>query len=67
MGLEASTCPSMGLSQQGKTAHLQAGWAGPGPSSRSGLADRRGAESAASGLCACAVRATGLGDCVSTV
>lgn len=48
MGLEASTCPSMGLSQQGKTAHLQAGWAGLGPSSRSGLAYRRGAESAAS-------------------
>lgn len=48
MGLEASTCPSMGLSQQGKTAHLQAGWAGPGPSSRSGLAYRKGAESAAS-------------------
>lgn len=30
MGLEASTCPSMGLSQQGKTAHLQAGWGRPG-------------------------------------
>lgn len=36
MGLEASTCPSMGLSQQGKTAHLQAGWAGRVPAQGQG-------------------------------
>lgn len=68
MGLEACTCPSLGLNQERITAHLQAGWAGPGSCSKSGLASRRGVESTCSSIRTCAVwRILSLGTaCVSS-